>query len=154
MKHILFVCTGNTCRSAMAEALFKKILKDNSIEGVNVSSTGVAVFTPSPASGQAISVMKEKGIDLTSHQSKQVTQEMIEQADYIFTMTASHRESLLRECPIAADKAFTLKEFTTENDEDVYDPFGFSKAAYATCAKEIGICLEQLLYKLKKELSS
>ncbi|MDK2798811.1 MAG: protein arginine phosphatase [Clostridiales bacterium] len=155
IKKILFVCTGNTCRSSMAEGLFKKMLEDNGIKDIEVTSAGTAVFFPSGASKHAVEVMKEKGIDLSVHQSKQINDEMIEQADLILTMTVNHQQQLLRICPQAADKIFTLKEFAYGIEDidvpDISDPFGLPKEYYEQCAKEIYLSLVKVIEKIKSE---
>lgn len=152
-RKILFVCTGNTCRSSMAEVLFKKILKDNGIEDVEAASAGTSVFFPSGASEHSIEVMRDRGIDLTSHQSRQVTKAMIHEADIILTMTVNHREKLLNVCPEAADKVFTLKEFAygVENADtlDISDPFGLPKEYYEQCSDEIYRALEKVVERIR-----
>jgi len=139
----------------MAEALFRRMLKENNMHNVEVDSAGVAVFLPSGASENAIEVMRRKGIDLSEHRAKQVTQEDIQQADLILTMTVGHRERLTRLYPYAADKIFTLKEYisneTDLHDLDILDPFGGDIHHYEQCADEIYHCLESLIPKIKDE---
>ncbi len=154
-KHILFICTGNTCRSSMAEALFKDMLQNCGIDNIEVHSAGVAVFFPSGASSNAVEVMKNRNIDLSRHQSRQVTKEMVDTADLVLTMTVSHRERLVHLFPYAADKIFTLKEYVNDadmnRDFDIIDPFGGDLECYDKCADEIYACLQKLLEKLKME---
>ncbi len=155
MKKILFVCTGNTCRSSMAEAMLKKLLQEQGIKDVMVSSAGTAVFYSSGASQNSIEVMNGRGIDLSSHCSRQVDKEMIDEASLILTMTVQHRENVIRLCPNAADKVFTFKEFIYSNEQqldfDIIDPYGGSKSHYEQCFHEIFGLLEQLIEKLKKD---
>lgn len=155
MIKILFICTGNTCRSSMAEALLKKILKDHGIEDIEVDSAGIAVFSSSGASKHAIEVMKERKIDLSTHRSKQVTKDLIQQANLIFTMTTQHRDRILHLCPSAADKTFTLKEYANVEDEhaslNISDPFGMPKEYYEKCAREIYNALEKMIDNIKRD---
>ncbi len=109
-QKILFVCTGNTCRSPMAEALFREIAGAGE-SGFQVISAGTSAGRGVPAAEEAVQVLKEKGIDLSEHQSRPITEELLKEADLILTMTRSHKESLLQLEPGVGDKVFTLKEY-------------------------------------------
>lgn len=113
MKTILFVCTGNTCRSSMAEALFRRMLEDagEALKGIRVISAGTAALKGQRASNNATQVMREWHIDLGHHQARPLTKELIKEADLIFTMTRNHKQQVLNLDPTAEQKTYTLKEY-------------------------------------------
>ena len=144
MQRILFVCTGNTCRSPMAEA----ILKSRKIDGLEVKSAGIYAATGSEASAHAKKVLEDQQID-HNHSSNMLTVDSVRWADLILTMTISHKNAILQQYPDAAAKVFTLKEFTGENyDVDVVDPFGGNLAIYQETYQE----LEKLITKAIEKL--
>jgi len=158
MKTILFVCTGNTCRSSMAEALFKDMIKKQypeKLKDINVISAGVAAMNGDKASPNAIKAMEELGIDLTCHSATQLTEELIKEADLILTMTQRHRDIVLIMDPGSRGKVFTLIEYTGEGQEnqkdlDIQDPFGGSIEVYRQSAAQIKKALDILIAKLVK----
>ncbi|SNS64234.1 protein-tyrosine phosphatase [Anaerovirgula multivorans] len=113
MKTILFVCTGNTCRSSMAEALFKDLLEkeQHNLGDVRVISAGTSAVVGDLASCASKEIIREKGISLENHRAKPLTRELIEEADLVLTMTGNHKHHVLNLCPEAKDKVFTLKEY-------------------------------------------
>ncbi len=135
--NLLFVCTGNTCRSAMAEAIAKQLIAQQPelYTDVEVQSAGVMCAGPSPASPQAVIVADQHGCDLSQFTSKQITEEMLEQADYVFTMTRRHKQMLDGVLPQYSGKTFLLTAYAMGDPSapDIPDPFGGSVADYETC---------------------
>lgn len=142
---IVFICTGNTCRSPMAEGLAKQILGP----GIEVVSAGLAAWEGDRASAQAIQVLKEKGMDLTSHKARPVSLDILAQADWIIPMTRAHELQLKGAFPEFSPKIKRLGAWDTQgNNQDVGDPWGGSVEIYRHCAEQI----ETLLYKVKSGL--
>lgn len=135
---ILFVCTGNTCRSPLAEAFCKKLLADQlgcSVEelprqGYLVRSAGLAAFPGVRAAPEAIDIAREFGVDIQGHISQPVTFELIFQADYLISMTQGHVESLLSRFPDMGP----IPHLFCANGADVPDPIGCEKPVYRDCA--------------------
>lgn len=132
--HLLFVCTGNTCRSPMAEAVARAVFPK---EGYTFSSAGLAVMEPTGASENACLAVEEMGLSLKDHQSHQITLEDIQQADLILTMTGGHKQALAAICQQYQKPLFTLSEFAGKPEEDVVDPYGGSLEVYRRALAQI-----------------
>ncbi|NLY89825.1 MAG: ribose 5-phosphate isomerase B [Firmicutes bacterium] len=111
MQSVLFVCTGNTCRSPMAAGLFAKILQEKGETGIKITSAGLAAVDGAPASAEAVEVMRRAGVDLSGHRARRLTREMVLAADLVLTMTRRQKEAVLVLAPEAGEKVFTLHEF-------------------------------------------
>ncbi len=145
IKSIVFVCTGNTCRSPMAEALMKKLLKENNISDITVFSRGISVFENSGASENSIKAIKKYDIDLSIHRAKGLTFEEVRKTDLILTMSEEHKFAVLSAFPEYKNKAYTLYEFAFDETKDILDPFGGSLSVYENCLNEIYKCVKKLI---------
>jgi protein-tyrosine-phosphatase len=138
---VLFLCSGNTCRSPMAAALLHKYLAERYpevSEQLEVDSAGVHTISGLPASDGAVEVMREEGLDLTGHQSRRATEETIREASLVLAMTVGIKQDIVRRHPWAGDKVFTLKEFVDDDAyADVVDPFGGDIEVYSASYREI-----------------
>jgi len=138
---ILLVCTGNTCRSPMAEAIGRDLIAGRlgcepeqlEEQGVMVVSAGIAAMMGGRASEGAVQVMDEVGLDLRDHESQPLTEPLVRHADLIYTMTRSHREAIVAQWPSAAERTFVL----SADGSDVSDPVGGPPEQYRHCAEQI-----------------
>jgi protein-tyrosine phosphatase len=137
----LVVCTGNTCRSPMAEGILRQLLSErlncaaDEIEqrGATVMSAGISAGPGGAAASQAIEVMSESGIDLRTHSSQAVTPQIINFSDVILTMTNGHRAAIVNRWPHLEKKTFTVRR----DNGDISDPIGGPVEVYRQCAEQI-----------------
>lgn len=148
---ILFVCTGNTCRSSMAEAIARQLLEDRSgeIKDIEFGSAGVAAYPGDRASQGALAAMAERNIALDRHRASRLTPAEVDGATLILTMTLMHREYARSQFPAAAGKIFTLAEYAGEHG-DVPDPIGQPIDSYRQCALRLEYLISRVLDRLKQ----
>jgi protein-tyrosine phosphatase len=110
MSRVLVVCTGNICRSPIAEGFLRHLLTERGVDGVVVESAGVSGWEDSGAVPEAVEALHELGLDITAHRARRLSRAQIESADLVLALAGEHRAVIVRLCPSAAPRTFTLKE--------------------------------------------
>jgi protein-tyrosine-phosphatase len=146
-KSVLFVCTGNTCRSPMAEGLFRQAVEGRG--DFEVISAGIAAYPGDAANPETAKLLSGRGISLDGFRSQPVSPELVEQATHIFAMTAGHLEALENLFPEYTDKFYLTCEFVDIPGRgvasDVPDPIGMGRKAYEETARTLDQAIPTLI---------
>ena len=145
---IIFVCTGNTCRSPMAEGFFNMFCAQNGNDDVFSVSRGIFADAGASVSEFSVIAAKELGTDISSHKAAQLTFDDISSADYVFTMTSSHKELISNTFPGLSDKIFSMSDVASA---DIPDPFGGDISVYRESAKAIYDAVEKIYNNLTRK---
>lgn len=149
--HLLFVCTGNTCRSPLAEGIARELLANRKLEGIEVQSAGTFAHPNSPASDGSLLVALEQGIDLSQHRAQELTSELVQWADVILAMGPHHRDRA--EALGGAGRTHLLTAYSSHDTAEraVTDPFGGNLDAYRATFSELLQEVEAVLDRAVKE---
>jgi len=149
MKKIMFICTGNICRSAMAEKMMTKMIKEHN-KNIEVFSSGIFAENGDYPTNEAVEVMKDYDIDLTNHRATNIKDSNVEDMDLILCATLNHKYSVMQMYPELKNKVFTIKEYIdgTSNNMDIKDPWGYDIIVYRNCAKELESYIDKIIKKM------
>jgi len=153
-RRILIVCTGNICRSPMGEGLLRAAIgRDPQLggRGIEVRSAGIHGWEGAPASELAVEVMRERGVEISGHRSQPLSEELIEWADVVLTMTAAQNAWIRHVFPGTDGKVMRVSEYSGTAG-DVEDPYGGDRAEYARCADFLTALIPGILARLARTI--
>ncbi len=143
---IMFICTGNICRSAMAHKMLEKRAKEEN-KNVEVYSCGIYAENGDVPTNEGIKIMKEYGIDLSKHRAINIKDSNIKDMDIILCATTEHKNDVIAMYPELSPKVYTMKEYVgyPKDDVDIKDPWECGMEVYEKCAKEIDDCINKII---------
>lgn len=151
---ILFVCSGNVCRSPMAEAFLRAYMPERLVDRVKIVSAGTLGLSGDLATVEAVQVMREKGIDMRGHISQGVSKELIRSSHIVFAMSRDHLEILQHNFPLISEKTFLLRRFAVpapeKKQDSIQDPMGFGVEYYRKTRDIIENEIKRILPRLIK----
>lgn len=147
---VLFVCSGNTCRSPMAKAVLEHFAsRTEGLEDLVVDSAGISAYNEKLATREAIDVVQELlGVDISAHTAKRVTADLVNTSDLVLCMTRLHKEDVLRLVPSSKDKVFLLGDYAGTGEE-VHDPIGSGLEGYRACVKQLAAMMQTVVKRIK-----
>jgi protein-tyrosine phosphatase len=148
LKKLLFVCSGNTCRSPLAEGIARKILREGLPEKIDISSAGSTAVDGVPASPLAVEVAGKHSIDLSKHRARLLNRRLVKSADLIIAMGSKHRDTVGVIEPTALGYTYLLTDFCEGEFEDIPDPIGLSVEEYEKTYRILENCIRGLAEKL------
>lgn len=148
VKRILFVCSGNTCRSPLAEAIARDVVPVRLDFDVEIASAGTSAQAGAPASRHSLEVAAGHGIDLSAHRSQPLRPELVRNADLIVTMGVRHRDTVGELDPDSLDSTYLLTNFSDHHHGDIPDPIGGGREVYEQTCLVIRECVEEMADKL------
>ena len=150
IRSVLLICTGNSCRSVMAEGLLKKQLKELDKTDIVVRSAGTRAINGYAPTNETLQVMKNEDVDLNNFESTGLTDALIRESDLILVMSTMHRAEIINRVPEAASKTFLLSDYGRDGkgyrvlNQDIPDPIGLPIMAYKTCLAMIKEDMERV----------
>lgn len=147
MVNILFVCTGDTCRSTMASAIMKDKISKRNLKNFKCQSAGLFVSQEVSMNINAKKVLKRMDVKIPRHKATQLTETMIARCDYVFTMTEEQKQTILNRFPYFKN-VFSLREFV--GAENIADPYGKGEAEYYNVARYLDIVINKIIDKLSR----
>lgn len=151
---VLFVCTGNICRSPMAEAILKDLLRREGLRGIKVSSAGLHALVGEEVPATTKGLLSQRGIDLSGHRGRQLDRDLVDQSDLILVMDRYQLAILESLFPQSKGKVFPLRQFASNGGWEIQDPFGGDEEDYRLCLQRLEECMPGLLERIRSHCAA